>query len=77
MVGRLDASDTGVEFDCTVSHVVGMGDRVVELGIIVCNGLTEISRSSNLINPGRLIPSAAQQVHSISEQDVSGSLFFK
>lgn len=30
VVGRLDASDTGVEFDCTVSHVVGMGDRVVE-----------------------------------------------
>ena len=35
------------------------GDRVVEIGLIVCQGPNEISRSSHLINPGRPIPSNA------------------
>ncbi len=48
-----------------------MGDRVVELGMIVCRGATEISRSSHLINPGRPIPWDAQRVHGISDQEVS------
>lgn len=48
-----------------------MGDRVVELGMIVCQGANVISRSSHLINPGRPIPSAAQRVHGISDHDVS------
>ena len=54
-----------------------MGDRVVELGMIVCRGATEISRSSHLINPGRPIPWNAQQVHGISDQDVSECPSFK
>ena len=54
-----------------------MGDRVVELGMIACRGATEISRSSHLINPGRPIPSDAQRVHSISDQDVSECPLFK
>ncbi len=54
-----------------------MGDRVVELGMIVCQGATEISRSSHLINPGRAIPWDAQRVHGISDQDVAGSPPFK
>lgn len=48
-----------------------MGDRVVELGMIICQGTTEINRSSHLINPGRPIPWDAQRVHGISDQDVS------
>ncbi len=48
------------------------GDRVVELGMITCQGPTEISRSSHLINPGRPIPWDAYQVHGISDQDVAG-----
>jgi len=48
-----------------------MGDRVVEIGTITCHGATEINRFSHLINPGRPIPQNAQQVHGISEQDVS------
>ncbi len=54
-----------------------MGDRVVELGMIACRGATEISRSCHLINPGRPIPLDAQQVHGISDQDVSGCPSFK
>lgn len=54
-----------------------MGDRVVELGMIVCQGPTEINRSSHLINPGRPIPWDAQRVHGISDQDVSECPPFK
>ena len=54
-----------------------MGDRVVELGLIACQGATEISRSSHLINPGRPIPSDAHRVHGISDTDVSSCSPFK
>jgi DNA polymerase III epsilon subunit family exonuclease len=54
-----------------------MGDRVIELGMITCQGATEITRSSHLINPGRLIPWDAQQVHGISDQDVAECPPFK
>jgi len=54
-----------------------MGDRVIELGMIVCQGATEINRSSHLINPGRPIPQDAQRVHGISDQDVSECPLFK
>ncbi len=54
-----------------------MGDRVVELGMIACQGATEISRSSHLINPGRPIPMDAHRVHGISDQDVSECPPFK
>ena len=54
-----------------------MGDRVVEIGMIVGQGPTEMSRSSHLINPGRPIPWDAQQVHGISDQDVAECPLFK
>ena len=54
-----------------------MGDRVVELGMIICQGPTEISPSSHLINPGRPIPWDAHGVHGISDQDVSQHPPFK
>ena len=54
-----------------------MGDRVVEIGMIVCQGTTEISRTSHLINPGQPIPLDAQRVHGISDQDVSECPPFK
>ena len=54
-----------------------MGDRVVEIGMIACQGPTEINRSSHLINPGRPIPWDAQRVHGISDQDVSECPPFK
>ena len=65
----LDVETTGLSPD--------MGDRVVELGMITCQGATEISRSSHLVNPGRPIPRDAQQVHGISDQDVSECPPFK
>ena len=54
-----------------------MGDRVVELGMIACRGPTEISCTSHLINPGQPILRNAQQVHGISDQDVSECPPFK
>jgi ATP-dependent DNA helicase DinG len=54
-----------------------MGDRVVEIGMIVCQGSTEINRSSHLLNPGRPIPSDAQRIHCISDQDVAECPSFK
>lgn len=38
-----------------------MGDRIVEIGIVVCQGEQETRRLSCLINPGRPIPWDAQR----------------
>jgi len=54
-----------------------MGDRVIELGMITSQGATEISRFSQMFNPGRAIPPEAQWVHGISDKDVSDSPLFK
>ena len=54
-----------------------MGDRVVELGIVACQGEQESGRLSRLVNPERPIPWAAQRVHGISDQDVSKCPSFK
>ncbi|MFH1747698.1 MAG: exonuclease domain-containing protein [Planctomycetota bacterium] len=48
-----------------------MGDRIVEIGIVICRGTQETGRLSRLVNPERLIPTEAQQVHGISDQDVA------
>ncbi len=48
-----------------------MGDRIIELGMIECQGATEIRRTSHLINPGREIRWAARRVHGISDADVA------
>jgi len=54
-----------------------MGDRVVELGMIVCRGATEISRSSYLVHPERPIPIITQRIHGISDLDVADCPPFK
>ncbi len=48
-----------------------MGDRIVEVGIVICQGEEEIRRLSCLVNPERPIPWDAQRIHGISDQDVS------
>lgn len=48
-----------------------MGDRIVEIGIVVCHGSRETERLSRLVNPERPIPREARQVHGISDQDVA------
>lgn len=48
-----------------------MGDRIVEIGIVVCRGAQETKRLSRLVNPERPIPSEARQVHGISDHDVA------
>ena len=53
-----------------------MGDRIVEIGIVVCRGQRETTRMSRLVNPGQPIPLAAHRVHGIGDQDVQGSPAF-
>ena len=48
-----------------------MGDRIVEIGIVICQGERETERLSQLVNPERPIPRDAQQTHGISDQDVA------
>ena len=48
-----------------------MGDRIVEIGIVICQGERETERLSRLVNPERPIPRDAQQIHGISDQDVA------
>jgi DNA polymerase III epsilon subunit-like protein len=48
-----------------------MGDRIVEVGIVVCHGEHETARLSRLVNPERPIPMEARQIHGISDQDVA------
>ena len=48
-----------------------MGDRIVEVGIVVCQGERETKRLSRLVNPERPIPQEARQVHRISDHDVA------
>ncbi len=54
-----------------------MGDRIVEIGIVICQGEQETERLSRLVNPGRPIPWDAQHIHGISDQDVSQCPLFK
>ena len=48
-----------------------MGDRVVEIGIVVCRGDREVELVAKLVNPGRPIPPDAQRVHGIQDRDVA------
>jgi len=48
-----------------------MGDRIVEIGIVVCRGERESERFSRLVNPGMPIPEDAQRIHGITDADVS------
>ena len=46
------------------------GDRIVEIGVVVCRGAREMEQLSWLVNPDRPIPQAVQQIHGISDRDV-------
>ena len=48
-----------------------MGDRIVEIGIVVCRGPEEHTRLCQLVNPLRAIPATARQVHGIADEDVA------
>lgn len=47
-----------------------LGDRIVEIGMIVRRGGTD-QPVSQLVNPGRVIPVDAQAIHGISDRDVA------
>ena len=51
-----------------------MGDRVVEIGIVVCRGDRKAKRVARLDNPGQPIPTDARQVHGIQDQEVADGL---
>jgi DNA polymerase III epsilon subunit family exonuclease len=48
-----------------------MGDRIVEVGIVVCQGEREIDRVTGLVNPERPMPLDAYQVHGIADRDLA------
>ena len=48
-----------------------MGDRIVEIGIVTCQGQEQVGRVSQLLNPCRPIPAIANQVHGIADADVA------
>jgi DNA polymerase III epsilon subunit family exonuclease len=48
-----------------------MGDRIVEVGVVVCRGGREVGRFSRLLNPQRDIPTDAQRIHGITDADVA------
>jgi DNA polymerase III epsilon subunit family exonuclease len=48
-----------------------MGDRIVEIGMIACQGCREQVRWSQLINPQRDISPSAQAIHRIRPEDVA------
>ena len=54
-----------------------MGDRIVEIGIVICRGDQEIDRLARLVNPERTIPADAHRVHGISDEDVSRCPLFQ
>src|SRR3984957_18705642 len=45
-------------------------DRVVEVGIVIARGGEIVERRNWLVNPGRLIPKEASDVHKITDDDV-------
>ncbi len=50
----------------TTGLAAAMGDWVIEIGIIACQGERERGRQSRLVNPERPIPNEARQVHGIA-----------
>jgi DNA polymerase III epsilon subunit-like protein len=53
-----------------------MGDRIVEIGMIMCQPNRKAQRASQLINPQRPIPVDAQRIHGIRDEDVADSPTF-
>jgi DNA polymerase III epsilon subunit-like protein len=55
----------------TTGRFPAMGDRVVEVGIVVCHGQQEIEFPSRLVNPETSIPADARRIHGIRDRDVA------
>ncbi len=60
----------------TTGFSVAAGDRVVEIGLIVCQGRRVIRQIHSLCRPQREIPAEATRVHGISDKDVAGAPLF-
>jgi len=52
------------------------GDRIVEVGMVMCRGQREIGHLSRLVNPQRSIPQDVQRIHGIRDGDVAGAPAF-
>ncbi|MFQ5491906.1 MAG: exonuclease domain-containing protein [Phycisphaerae bacterium] len=57
----------------TTGLAPAMGDRIVEIGMVICRGNQEIRRIAQLVDPQQPIPANAQEVHGIRDEDVAGS----
>ena len=54
-----------------------MGDRIVELGLVVCEPSRNARRATQLVNPDRPIPRDARNVHGITDADVAAAPRFQ
>ncbi|MCA9249784.1 MAG: WYL domain-containing protein [Phycisphaerales bacterium] len=54
-----------------------MGDRIVEMGLVVCEPGQRPRQASQFINPDRPIPGDARSVHGITDADVANAPRFE
>ncbi|MEN8098185.1 MAG: exonuclease domain-containing protein [Chloroflexota bacterium] len=55
----------------------GLGDRVIEIGILRLEGGKETGQVNSLVNPGRPIPERASSINHIYDHDVADKPVFK
>ncbi|MFA7677179.1 MAG: 3'-5' exonuclease [Candidatus Omnitrophota bacterium] len=65
----LDLETTGLD--------VVMGDAICEVGAVKMKNRQSIQTFHSLVNPGKLMPKEAYQVHKISDEELKGAPSFK